>query len=250
MSEVSESRYLYIVYPKKPIKNLNENLPLIRVSKSLYLTKEEVLKCLDCGSVYRRFSNEGIQEKVNKYDVDRVHNDKFISKEDWKKISGASKDINNYVVNGVTQEQTIEEPKEEIKEEKVEHEVKEEVQPQVEEVVEEPAKAEEENITLVEDTTEDTSTIDQVEEVDNNDAVINETSDVEEIKEEVVTSGYIAPADEEPISLDSVTTTNVPEDAPYMVVEEGTTIIDEDENSSNKDNNNVVVNYGKKKKHH
>ena len=214
-----EERYLYTVFPKKPIKNLNENTPLVRCSKSLFLTKEEVLKCFECGSVYRRFSNEGINEKFNKYEIDRVHRKNYISREDWKKLQD-NIPTDTVAVNGVEEK---------------------------EEVVTAP----------------------EVEE-----------APVEEVKEEeVVTSGYVAPADEEPVSLDNVeTTTNVPEDAPYVVAEpvvpeiqdEGTstqevattdeiiedTVVEgadpEAVEAESEANTNIVVNMngGKKKKHH
>ena len=100
MSETLDERYLYTVNPKRVIRNLNENIPMLRISKSLYLTKEEVLKCLDFGSVYRRFSNYGKLEKVTKYDIDRVHRSNYISAEDWKKIQEKSGNIENLNVNG------------------------------------------------------------------------------------------------------------------------------------------------------
>ena len=121
MSEVNEERYLYTVYPKKPIRNLTENIPILRVSKSLYLTKEEVLKCFECGSVYRRFSNDGIVEKFNKYEIDRVHRAHYISREDWVKMTneeeqGGESPAETLTVNGAA---SVEEPQE-IKEEKIE----------------------------------------------------------------------------------------------------------------------------------
>lgn len=74
----NETKFLYTINPHKPIKNLNDELKLIRIPKSYYLTKEEVLKCLQCGVVYRRFSNENRLEKVNIYNIDRLHNEKYI----------------------------------------------------------------------------------------------------------------------------------------------------------------------------
>ena len=100
MSEVLDERYLYTVNPKRVIRNLNENIPMLRASKSLFLTKEEVLKCLEYGSVYRRFSYINHLERVTKYDVDRVHRAKFISKLDWEKIEEKSKNIENLAING------------------------------------------------------------------------------------------------------------------------------------------------------
>lgn len=142
MSNVNEDqeRYLYTVFPKKPIRNLNENVPVLRVSKSLLLTKDEARKCLESASLYRWFANEKTTEKITVYDLDRVHRAVHISKEDWKKMNEA--DVNTLAVNGVNliEENTTNE-KENISVEIEEPEVKEAV---VEEVVDDVVKEEEE----------------------------------------------------------------------------------------------------------
>ena len=217
----NDIRFLYIVYPKRPIKNLNENITLLRVSKSLQLNKDEVLKCLECGSVYRWFSNEGITEKITINDIDRVHRANYISKEDWKHIQNISGEVANLTVNG------IENPKKEVKTEKnVEtkvEEVKEEVsivdpEPEVE-TKEEGYIANEVLNKVVEDTVDDEveETNDSIVETENNDEIIEDT-DVE---------------DEE-----------------IEAVEEESK--DEDTESTEEGPKNVVVNYhnNKKKKHH
>lgn len=214
-----ETRFLYVVCPKKPIKNLREDLSLIRTSRSLYLTKEEVLKCLECGSVYRRFSNEGIQEKCNKYDLDRVHREKYISKDDWKKLEANAEKVDNLVVNGVS-----EEPQEIVQEEKVqlvqEEQPKEEVVTSVEEVV-------------VEDTViEETPKIEaETAEIEDTPVVIEETATNDEIIEDTVVEEEDIESVEEDFEIDN---------------EESS-----DEEVSTTNNSNIVVNYnGKKKKHH
>lgn len=78
-----EQTYLYSVRPRKPIKDI-EGVPFIRSPRSLQLTKEDVIKCLDKASVYRYFANEGKQEKVTIDTVDRLHNAKFMTEEEYK----------------------------------------------------------------------------------------------------------------------------------------------------------------------
>ena len=77
-----ETTYLYSVNPKKIIKDL-PTLP-IRSPRSLYLTKEQVLICLKSGTVYRRFAAENRNERVTILNVDRLHNDKFMTEEEYK----------------------------------------------------------------------------------------------------------------------------------------------------------------------
>ena len=76
--------YLYSVYPKKVIREL-PTLP-IRHPKSLYLDKDQVLICLKYGSVYRRFANENRNERVTISNLDRLHNDKFMTEEEYEKF--------------------------------------------------------------------------------------------------------------------------------------------------------------------
>lgn len=77
-----ETTYLYSVNPKKIIKDL-PTLP-IRSPRSLYLTKEQVLICLKSGTVYRRFATENRNERVTILNLDRLHNDKFMTEDEYK----------------------------------------------------------------------------------------------------------------------------------------------------------------------
>ena len=79
----NEIRFLYSVYPKKPIKNLLPNGRPINSAKSLQLTKEQVLLCMKSGTVYRRFG-DGNTERVTTLNIDRLHNRELISEKDWK----------------------------------------------------------------------------------------------------------------------------------------------------------------------
>ena len=122
-----ERVFLYSVCPKKVIKELPTTIP-IRSPKSLYLTKEQVKICLKYGSVYRRFANEQRNERVNIMNVDRLHNEKFMTEEQYKEYEQSLKDGQRGSV--IVDEPKVEDPKPEIKEDK-----KEEVK--VETVVEE-----------------------------------------------------------------------------------------------------------------
>ena len=75
--------FLYTVKPRKTIVGLSGSAKVVRTNKSLYLTKEDVLICLKNASVYRRFANEGINERVTIDNVDRVHRENYIAEADW-----------------------------------------------------------------------------------------------------------------------------------------------------------------------
>ena len=81
-----EIRFLYSINPKKLIRFLNGNpiIPPIRTSKTLSLTKEEVRECLKYGSLYRRFANEGVNVRVTLNNIDRLHNAKLMTEEEYE----------------------------------------------------------------------------------------------------------------------------------------------------------------------
>ena len=76
--------YLYSVHPKKIIKGL-ESVDVIRAPKSLYLTLEDVKKCIRLGTVYRRFSSSDIA-RVNTANVERLHNEKHMNEDEYKQF--------------------------------------------------------------------------------------------------------------------------------------------------------------------
>ena len=189
-----EQTYLYSVRPRKPIKDL-DGVPFIRTPKSLQLTKEDVLKCLDKGSVYRYFANENKLEKVTVNNLDRLHNAKFMDEATYEKFLAGElgKDSGTVVENIPTP--VVEEKKEEVKEEpKVEEApaapVVEEVKPEEEHVVEE-AKAEdntEEN--SVADSAVENNVGDQAEESVEIDPANNDTTDSETTESEPAEEAY------------------------------------------------------------
>ena len=85
---MAEKSYLYAVHPKRAITGL-EGVKVLRTAKSLLLTKEDVKICLQKASVYRRFAAEGKIERVTIGNIDRLHNDNYISEEDWAKMDKA-----------------------------------------------------------------------------------------------------------------------------------------------------------------
>ena len=96
MSE--NNMFLYTVKPRKTIIGLSGSTKVIRTNKSLYLTKEDVFLCLKSATVYRRFANEGFNERVTIDDVDRVHREFYISPEDWEKFQAEEKSANHGTV--------------------------------------------------------------------------------------------------------------------------------------------------------
>ena len=135
MSNANE-RFLYEIRPIKPIKDLIPGKG-IKAPCSMQLTKEEALHCMKYGSVYRNFSDSGMNPiRVTGSTIDRLHNVKFISEDEWMKKIGKK-----IVSEQQEEESTIEEtPVEEIPvtiEEVVEENTIVKKTPVVEEVVEE-----------------------------------------------------------------------------------------------------------------
>ena len=87
MSNANE-RFLYEIRPIKPIKDLIPGKG-IKAPCSMQLTKEEALHCMKYGSVYRNFSDSGMNPiRVTGSTIDRLHNANFISEDEWMKKIG------------------------------------------------------------------------------------------------------------------------------------------------------------------
>lgn len=87
MSNANE-RFLYEIRPIKPINDLIPGKG-IKAPCSMQLTKEEALHCMKYGSVYRNFSDSGMNPiRVTGSTIDRLHNAKFISEDEWMKKIG------------------------------------------------------------------------------------------------------------------------------------------------------------------
>lgn len=85
MQNDKELAFLYTVNPRKVITGLS-GVNAIRTAKSLFLTKEDVKICLQKATVYRRFANEGINERVNVGNIDRLHRENYVSEKDWDSV--------------------------------------------------------------------------------------------------------------------------------------------------------------------
>lgn len=112
MSNATE-RFLYEIRPIKPIKDLIPGKG-INTPCSMHLTKEEALHCMKYGSVYRNFSDSGMNPiRTTGKNIDRLHNPKFISEDEWEKMK------NKDTVQEVTVEEietTVEESDKEVDE--------------------------------------------------------------------------------------------------------------------------------------
>ena len=85
MQNNKELVIIYTVNPRKVITGLS-GVNAIRTAKSLFLTKEDVKICLQKATVYRRFANEGINERVNVGNIDRLHRENYVSEKDWEAV--------------------------------------------------------------------------------------------------------------------------------------------------------------------
>lgn len=81
---MSNEVYLYTVHPKRPLKI--EGVGVVRTPKTLSLTKEDVKLAIKGASVYRRFANIGINERVTTLNIDRLHRAEYISEKDWEQV--------------------------------------------------------------------------------------------------------------------------------------------------------------------
>lgn len=164
--------FLYSVKPRRPIQ-LDGNV-LIKTPKSLLLTKEDVLTCIEKGAlVYRRFANEDKLEAVTKYNLDRLHNAKFMTEAEFGKLEkdNLGKDSGTVTVNTVP----VEEPVKVVEEPKVVEEVKVEETPveEVAPIVEETPVVEEiqEEVVVTTDEVESSNDTSEIVEVETEDAV-------------------------------------------------------------------------------
>ena len=142
-----ETTYLYSVNPKKIIKDL-PTLP-IRSPRSLYLTKEQVMICLKSGTVYRRFAAENRNERVTILNLDRLHNDKFMTEEEYKAfLESKTNDQRGTIINDHEENKKETVNEDNIKEEENNNDESHTVQPDVnveyngDEVVEETVEEE------------------------------------------------------------------------------------------------------------
>lgn len=77
--------YMYSVNPKRLIKTLKD-VPAFRVPKTLELEIDDVKECLKFGTVYRRFTGPAGNVRVTVDNVERLHNEEFMTPEQYKQF--------------------------------------------------------------------------------------------------------------------------------------------------------------------
>ena len=212
---MEDKRYTYCIQPRRVIKDLPD-VGNIRTPKILQLTKEEVLICMKSGHVFRRFAAESRNERVTSDNLDRLHNDKFMTEKEYKEFLKNS--------------DVVDEEKEEVAADPVveDNASEEETVETIE--LEDNAEIKDEAV-AIEETTEEALSEDE-----------NTTSDEAEISEDV-NDEEIVDEDTEDESEDDEIVDNEEEEAEEEVVENHT--------ENNASTLNIQVNnnnYGKKKK--
>ena len=179
---MEEKRFTYVVNPRRPIKGILD-MPPIKCSMTLKLTKEEALLAMKSGPVYRKFANEGIQERVTATNIDRLHAEKFMTE---REFSGSSIPVINSNVKEVARENANETPVNipvpEIKEvETVE------IEPDPEPVVEQVQSIQTQSVEEKSDETVDTddvSTSEEISEELSDPAVEDDSDDQEDLEDD------------------------------------------------------------------
>lgn len=169
-----EDKYSYEVHPRIPIKNVIPGKGIFRPTV-LDLTKDEVVKCLKCGPVFRNFAR-GNQVQVTLYNIDELHVAHYVAPSKTKAIDPSKKtDVAGIIVpkkefvphiiapakkeeSEATDEEKVDEKVTDeaveesvVEEEKVEEPVVEAPVEEAVEVVEEPEASEEEKVEEVTD---------------------------------------------------------------------------------------------------
>lgn len=229
--------YLYSVNPKRVIKGLS-GAQDIRSPRSLLLTKEDVLKCLPLGSVYRRFAAEGRNERVTIDTVDRFHRANYITEAEWEAMKNTKAE--EAPVEAVP---VVEEKVEEVVAAPVVEEVAEQA---VEEVVEEPVVEEVINETeVVEEKVED-----KPEELESSvETEESSTADAAEDLVENVDDAVVCDDEEEKVESAEIVAENESEDSEEDDIESTDSETDEKASTEVQTNNGQQFTYSKKNKH-
>lgn len=182
---MEEKRFTYVVNPRRPIKGILD-MPPIKCSMTLKLTKEEALLAMKSGPVYRKFANEGIQERVTATNIDRLHAEKFMTE---REFSGSNIPVVNSNVKDIKAEENANEtpvniPVPEIKEVKPVETV--EIEPDPEPVVEQVQSIQTQSVEEESDETVDTddvSTSEEISEELSDPAVEDDSDDQEDLED-------------------------------------------------------------------
>ena len=176
---MEDTRYAYTVNPRRPIRGI-AGIKSVRTGTTLRLTKEEVKIAMKCGHVYRRFANEGINQRVTGDNLDRLHNEKFMNEKEYEEFlhgSTAKVDTDSKVEEKPSVEVSKEETKP-VEDTPVQEEVTEEF-PELEDTTSEDTEE------VVENNNDDNSDVknDDVEVEDNSEQPVD-TKDVEQTDEQ------------------------------------------------------------------
>ena len=230
--------FLYTVYPRTILRNV-PYIGFIMKPGSFKLTKEAVLVCLKGAAVYRKFSADHA-ERVTILNLDRLHNETFITEEEWKSnvsnITMGEELINNSSDDPMPDGETL-----------------------VSEVSDDTTATTDITIEdeVVNDTVEDNNAV--VEEV-NSEEVTNEqnldnsnriegeevTSDNNDLGDIISEEADTTIVDTEPVVVDSVD--QVEEESKEEVTEEEEVVVDNNITNTN-NSTKININYNGKKKH-
>ena len=183
-----EEKYSYEVHPRIPIKDVIPGKGIFRPT-ILDLTKDEVVKCLKCGPVFRNFAR-GNQVQVTLYNIDELHVAHYVATSKTKVIDPSKKtDVAGIIVPKKEFIPHIiapakKEESEATDEEKVDEKVTDEV---AEESVEKPIEEEKVEEAVVEAPVEEAAEESEASEEEKTEEVTDEVADesVEESEEEV-----------------------------------------------------------------
>jgi outer membrane biosynthesis protein TonB len=151
-------KYMYAVHPMRVVIIPDE--PPFRNPKSIELTKDQVLAALPAAIVYRRF-NADTSVVVTPGNIDRLHNAKFMTEEEYEEFKYNNKAGKGGTVIKEEKKEKVPEPEPVVEPTPVEEKVEE---PVVEEPVVEEAPVEEPVEAPVEEPTEEAPVEEPVEE--------------------------------------------------------------------------------------
>ena len=197
MAEPME-RYMYSIYPYRTITNLIPGQG-IRKPQSLKLTKDEVMKCIACGPVYRLFPGKP-PVRVTGSNLDSLH----VSSLEKEKEEVPSNHTENVVEEANSEVEAPEDPKTEAPTEEILEETP--VKNEIEDV---PVETEElPKVEIPEETTaikseplaysdHESSPADEVIQKDIDNALVEQFEESVENAEEKITEEELVPAEEE-----------------------------------------------------
>lgn len=151
-----DTRFMYTVAPRRPIRNLIKGRIIVR-PENLLLTKEDVLLCIKHGPVYRKFHLDTNLERVTPSNLDRLHREIHFTEEQYKKYR-----LNHLGVEG--DESKIPDKTEEVDDTASSSLGENNTDSEVEETISESEVVEEETVETIEEENTDSETEEVIEE--------------------------------------------------------------------------------------